>query len=138
MERFFTVYGSLNSSNLELLDEIYAENIVFIDPAHTIRGLDRLRAYFAAMYANLDDVAITFTHHQRTGDIAYVEWRMIIRHPRLNRGREVVFDGVSRLEFDAAGKVHRHRDYFDLGAMLYENLPVLGWAVKTIKKRLGQ
>jgi hypothetical protein len=30
-----------------------------------------------------------------------------------------------------------HRDYFDLGAMLYEQLPLLGAVVRTLKGRLG-
>ena len=41
------------------------------------------------------------------------------------------------IEFDEAGKVCQHRDYFDLGAMLYEQLPLLGPVVRTIKMRLG-
>jgi hypothetical protein len=44
---------------------------------------------------------------------------------------------MSYLQFDKAGKVRYHRDYFDLGAMLYEHLPLLGSLVKTIKRRLG-
>lgn len=46
-------------------------------------------------------------------------------------------EGATRLEFDETGKVCLHRDYFDLGAMLYEQLPLLGAVVRTIKGRLG-
>ncbi|HGP4674712.1 TPA: nuclear transport factor 2 family protein, partial [Vibrio cholerae O1] len=38
----------------------------------------------------------------------------------------------------AEGKVTYHRDYFDMGEMLYEQLPVLGQVIRAIKRRLGQ
>ena len=70
--------------------------------------------------------------------MAYVQWRMVMRHPRLRKGSPVTVEGLSRLEFDAEEKVKLHRDYFDLGEMLYENLPLIGMVVTSIKKRLGQ
>jgi hypothetical protein len=63
---------------------------------------------------------------------------MVMRHPRLRKGSPVTVEGLSRLEFDAEEKVKLHRDYFDLGEMLYENLPLIGMVVTSIKKRLGQ
>ena len=62
---------------------------------------------------------------------------MTFSHPRLAAGQPVRVEGAPRLEFDDADKVCLHRDYFDLGAMLYEQLPLLGALVRTIKGRLG-
>ncbi|HDY7901818.1 TPA: nuclear transport factor 2 family protein, partial [Vibrio vulnificus] len=53
------------------------------------------------------------------------------------KGACVEVKGVSHLKFEA-GKVIYHRDYFDLGEMLYENLPLLGGIIRAIKQRLGQ
>jgi hypothetical protein len=36
------------------------------------------------------------------------------------------------------GKIYYHRDYFDMGAMLYEHLPLLGRIIQRLKHRLGQ
>jgi len=38
---------------------------------------------------------------------------------------------MSHLKF-ADGKVISHRDYFDLGEMLYEHIPLLGGVIKSI------
>ncbi len=62
---------------------------------------------------------------------------MTFSHPRLRGSAPVTVEGATRLEFDETGKVCLHRDYFDLGAMLYEQLPLLGSVVRTIKGRLG-
>jgi ketosteroid isomerase-like protein len=138
MEKFFDVYQHLNSNNLDTLAEIYSDSIVFIDPAHTIKGLTQLRKYFDKLYTGLDSIKFDFIDHQQQGDVAYVQWRMAIRHPRLRRGNPVSVEGVSRLAFDTNQKVKLHRDYFDLGEMLYENLPLIGRVVFSIKKRMGQ
>jgi hypothetical protein len=46
-------------------------------------------------------------------------------------------DGFSQISFED-NKVKHHRDYFDLGSMLYEQIPVLGLLIKKIKSGLGQ
>jgi len=138
MENFFDVYRNLGIDNLDILAEIYSEEIIFIDPAHKISGLAQLKNYFEKLYSDLDSIEFDFLHHQRQGDVVYVQWRMVMSHPRLRKGSPVTVDGLSRLELDADEKVKLHRDYFDLGEMLYENLPLIGMVVTSIKKRLGQ
>ena len=40
--------------------------------------------------------------------------------------------GISRLTI-AEGRVLHHRDYFDAGELLYENLPLLGSAIRLVR-----
>ncbi len=138
MEHFLETYKRLNARNLDLLDTIYSDHVRFVDPAHEIVGLDRLREYFAGLYANLTSIEFKFLHEMRLGDEGYVQWRMAFSHRRLEGGRPVKVEGASYLQFDVIGKVSFHRDYFDLGAMLYEHLPVIGTVVVALKRRLGQ
>lgn len=138
MENFLETYKRLNAGNLELLDTIYSDPIRFVDPAHEIVGLDRLRKYFAGLYANVISIDFEFRYEMRLGDEAYVQWRMTFSHGRLNSGRPINVEGASYLQFDTTNKVYFHRDYFDLGAMLYEQLPVLGTVIAALKRRLGQ
>jgi len=39
----------------ELLESVYANDIVFKDPIHEIHGLDKLSAYFIKLYQNTND-----------------------------------------------------------------------------------
>ena len=48
----------------------------------------------------------------------------------------IVYEGVSKLEFNE--KIYKHQDFYDLGAMLYEHIPVLGSLVKIIKTKAGK
>jgi ketosteroid isomerase-like protein len=137
LDRFITVYTSLRKDNLNTLDEIYSEDVVFEDPAHRIEGYDNLSRYFESMYTNVTDCRFNIHEHAVNGDVAFISWTMTLSHPKLDGGAERAVNGCTRLVLKE-GRVVLHRDYFDLGEMLYEALPVLGSAVRMIKKRLGQ
>lgn len=135
--RFFALYKQLDRQQLHRLSEVYADEVIFIDPAHRIEGLAALSDYFAALYQRLAYCRFVITSQQQQGRQAWLGWTMTFSHPRLRGGKPVTVEGATRLEFDEEGKVCLHRDYFDLGAMLYEQLPLLGSLVRTIKGRLG-
>ncbi|WP_407333791.1 nuclear transport factor 2 family protein [Enterovibrio sp. 27052020O] len=137
LERFISIYTSLRKDNLHSLNTIYSPDVVFEDPAHRIEGYDNLARYFESMYTNVTDCRFEIHQHAVNGDAAFISWTMTLSHPKLSGGAERSVEGCSRLILKE-GRVALHRDYFDLGEMLYEALPVLGAAVKMIKKRLGQ
>lgn len=138
LDTFLEVYQQLNGNSLELLEKIYAEDIVFIDPAHEIQGLDKLTQYFSALYQNITSIDFTFTSRLSGDSVAYVQWDMRFSHPQLRKGEIIALPGMTYLQFNANGQVYHHRDYFDLGCMLYEHIPILGKVVTSIKRRLGQ
>ncbi|CAH0535200.1 hypothetical protein VST7929_02861 [Vibrio stylophorae] len=151
LDDFIACYQSLNRSNLAQLKRFYAPNVRFIDPAHEIQGLAPLMRYFESMYDNVIDCqfVIAGIYHQQSeamnGEQAesqaqqsYVlRWQMQLQHPKLNRGQLITVDGMTELRW-AQELVVYHRDYFDLGAMLYEHLPLIGKVIGAIKRRLGQ
>jgi limonene-1,2-epoxide hydrolase len=51
--------------------------------------------------------------------------------------QDLEVQGISHLKF-LENQVIYHRDYFDLGEMVYEHVPVLGKIVRFIKNSLGQ
>ncbi len=137
MENFLSTYINLNADNLELLSSIYSEDICFVDPAHELRGLTRLKEYFANLYSNISSIKFQFHNHLRLGDEGYVQWQMIFSHPRLKGGESINVAGASYLRFNDSGRVYFHRDYFDLGAMLYEQLPIMGRIIIALKRSIG-
>jgi len=61
---------------------------------------------------------------------------MHYRHPSVGKGKEITLTGGTELVWQD-NRVIRHHDLFDAGAMLYEHLPVMGWAIHKVKDRLG-
>ncbi len=137
LEHFFNTYQRLNRDNLDLLSGIYSEDIRFSDPAHSLNGLSALRDYFAELYANVEQIRFDFSPPRISDDQVFVQWVMHLRHPRLNRGGVVEVPGISCLHFAENGLVDDHRDYFDLGLLLYEQLPLLGPLVRAVKRRFS-
>nr|WP_319593236.1 nuclear transport factor 2 family protein [Shewanella donghaensis] len=137
------MYKQLNKDTLHLLKPVYSDDVVFQDPLHKVEGIQLLTLYFANLYANVDHIEfdikeVSFNHEQ-----ASVFWEMQYSHPKLNKGDLISVEGMSQLKFSkqthsnttSAQKITSHRDYFDLGSMLYEQIPLLGSLIKMVKNK---
>ncbi|TXR52143.1 nuclear transport factor 2 family protein [Reinekea thalattae] len=134
LAQFLTTYESLNTSNLHLLKTIYSDTVEFQDPMHEIYGLKHLTAYFNKLYTNLKECRFHIDEVFYQNNNASVFWTMTYVHPKLNGGAEVTVQGHSHLK-GQENLVYYHRDYLDVGAMLYEQIPLLGRIIKAIKGR---
>ncbi len=134
---FLDTFQQLDGDKLHLLRRIYAPTITFIDPIHTVEGIETLIQYYAQLYTNVISLDFSFNNQLHVGNEAYVQWSLLIAHTKLNNGQVNAVPGASYLQFGEDNRVFLHRDYFDLGAMLYEHIPVLGYLLKSIKRRLG-
>ncbi|EEP95437.1 hypothetical protein yaldo0001_6350 [Yersinia aldovae ATCC 35236] len=97
--------------------------------------MSSLDAYFQRLLSNLSACCFTLTDIQHHDQQASVCWQMSYAHPRLRRGCLLSLEGISQLRF-AEQRIIYQRDYYDLGAMLYEHIPLLGGIVLKLKKRL--
>ena len=137
LHSFAHAFARLNQHNLATLGELYSLDAVFCDPLHEVRGLHNLQAYFAQLYSNVSELAFDFYGFDQVSEgQGYLRWTMSYRHPRLAGGQLIRVEGCSHLQW-SDGKVNRHRDYFDAGALLYEQLPLLRTAIRWLKRRLS-
>lgn len=133
---FSNLYQNLNKDNLSRLREVYSDNIVFTDPIQQVNGIDALCDYFEHLYQNMAHCNFHINQIIEQDGEACVIWRMEYAHKKINNGQSISVDGTSYLKFSE--KIDSHRDYLDLGQMLYENLPLIGPVIKIIKKRASQ
>ena len=135
-DRIEATFNALTKDNLHILDGFYHPDVVFEDPLGRIEGLSRLKRYYAGMYEGVTAISFDFSEQVVAGDMHVAAWTMRMRASKLNKGREVVLDGISVIRFDEEDLVVYHRDYFDVGAMVYEHVPVVRFFVRQVKKRL--
>ena len=135
VDTFIYVYNHLNKNTLSLLDSLYANELHFHDPIREIYGLAAYRAYLAHLYDKVTECRFDIVQIDRGDHWAWISWNMLCVHPTLNKGRPIQLEGCSRLTFRE--KVLEQHDYYDLGAMVYENLPLIGSLIKQLKKRAG-
>ncbi|TRX55253.1 nuclear transport factor 2 family protein [Thalassomonas sp. M1454] len=137
LSNFINIYQQLNTENLDLLNDIYHQDIEFADPMHKIVGLDNLHQYFTNLYTNLTSCHFIINETLCEGDSAAIYWTMEFSHKQLNKGKPVTVEGHSYIK-GSQNKVNFHRDYVDVGAMLYEHIPVVGKIIKAIKTRAAK
>ena len=134
LERLKDNFKDLQKADWSKLGEIYANDVLFKDPVHELRGLVSLEDYLSSMCTDLTDCRFEYLDQLVSGNSAYLKWEMHFKHPRLG---QAVIDvrGVSHIRW--TDKIDYHEDFYDLGAMLYERLPLLGSVTRWIKLRLA-
>lgn len=133
IHRFRELFNGMGARHIGDLESVYSERVQFTDPFKTVNGLEELKSYFEGAYANVIDCRFVFGDTLVDGDQVCLTWVMKLRHKRIRRGELIEVDGISRLRVEG-DRVILHRDYFDAGQLLYENLPVLGSAVRWLRR----
>ncbi|MBN8238202.1 nuclear transport factor 2 family protein [Marinobacter hydrocarbonoclasticus] len=136
LDRFCSLYNTLDRGNLNKLQQVYGEDIEFQDPFGRVHGLDQLTEYMASAYGNVIRCRFRFQEPVIQECWCSLPWVMELQHKRVRGGKPVFVEGISHLEI-RDGKVRYHRDYFDAGQLLYENLPVLGRMIRWVKEQAG-
>jgi hypothetical protein len=131
-----SVYAQFSLDTLPLLDSLYTADVEFRDPIHTLHGLLALRHYLRNMAGNLRHYHIRYLDEVVTPNAAYLTWEMDYSHHRLKHGALITVRGMTQVKF--TDKIFYHEDCYDLGALLYEHLPALGFATRQFKKRLAK
>ncbi|MCR8915953.1 nuclear transport factor 2 family protein [Marinobacter panjinensis] len=134
--RFRQLFNNLCAGNMAELGSVYSDNVRFTDPFTTVRGIDELTEYFTGAYANVISCGFDFGDPVINGEDVCIPWVMHLQHKRILKGKAVKVDGISQLVI-REGRVLSHRDYFDAGQLLYENLPIMGGIIRWIRNQAG-
>lgn len=130
------LYQHLDAERLARLEHVYTGDVEFRDPVHTLHGCLALRRYLRRQLASLTLYRMRYVDEVLGHNAAYLTWEMDYAHPRLNGGDTITVRGMSHLKF--TDKVFYHEDSYDLGALLYERVPLLRLPVNALKQRLGR
>ena len=138
-ERVIKFFNSANFSNMKsLCEKFYHPNLIFKDPLGTINGREEMIKYYLNLYQNVVDIRFDFKESTSNDNTHMLSWIMYLKSKSLKSGKEIKLEGVSHLKFDPkTGLVIFHRDYFDMGAFIYEHIPVIGSLVRYIKRKLS-
>lgn len=136
--RITMAFNQFTGRNTDVLKAFYHPDIHFIDPIGEMKGLETLTRYYEEMYKNLLSIRFDFKEAVHSKEASFVSWNMVYSVKALKNGAPITVQGGSHLGFDLnTDLVNYHRDYFDMGAMVYEHIPVLGSVIRVIRGRLG-
>lgn len=130
-------FQTMTYANLEqVVPVFYAEDVQFKDPVHELKGRIKVQDYYKNLYKNVDKIRFDFSEIIEDKNTVIGVWKMTLETKSLNGGAPVVVDGNSVIRFNEQGQAVYHRDYFDMGEFIYENVPVLGFVIRKIKDRM--
>ncbi|WP_232525226.1 nuclear transport factor 2 family protein [Motilimonas pumila] len=135
VKNFCELYQKLNKDNVDQVSDLYSEHTTFIDPMHEVHGLAALKRYFSSLYLNLNSCQFVIEQVIESDNKVCLVWVMSFSHAKIKNGKMIKVPGCSHLEIDQDGKISFHRDYFDVACMIYEHVPILGGAIRYIKRR---
>jgi ketosteroid isomerase-like protein len=136
LQPFLTLYTDLSDYSAGQLATVYSDDVEFIDPVTTHHGLSAVEAYFEKLLFNCQSCMFEIQSAFIQGSTGHVSWIMRFQHRRLKSGQPIEVEGFSLLNF-YNGKVIRQQDYYDMGAMIYEHMPMIGSIITALRRRLA-
>lgn len=123
-------YQELAPESVSRFPEFYTEDAWFKDPFNEVRGMAAIQRIFAHMFKQVEEPRFVVTERLADDNSAMMVWEF-----RYGQGQRI--RGVSHLRFAEDGRVAYHRDYWDAAEELYMKLPVLGAALRWLRRRLS-
>ena len=136
-KRLEEAYHNISPDNLGIVESLYTHDAYFEDPSHAVQGKAALLAHFSKTFAKLQGCSFKFHQNVTNGADIFMAWTIFVNYPSLNGGQTIRVEGASFLK-TRNGKIYYHRDYFDLGSLLYEHVPLVGRLIKKIKQRIAR
>ena len=132
-DAFVAFFETMQPSSLDRIGDHFAADAHFVDPFNDVHGLPAIRGVFEHMFATCETPRFEVVQQLVEGDTAFLYWHFVFG--AADRRRRVT--GVTRLQFDATGKVREHLDFWDPARQLYEDIPVLGTLLRALRRRLA-
>jgi len=134
LDAYARFYETLTPERIGELSRHVAPDIYFRDPFNETRGIAAFERVLKKMFDDIAEPHFVIEHAALDGDVGYLNWRLRFRGKR-RAAHEIV--GVSELHFDAEGRIARHIDHWDVASQIYERVPLLGFVLRRIRRRLA-
>ena len=130
-------FSKLTSQSMNLVDEFYDSKVIFRDPLNELHGAEEVKKYYSNLYKNVEYIRFEYEKQLVSGNEEVLFWVMHLRAKGLNSGKDIAVSGNSHIIYSTEnGKCIYHRDYFDMGEFIYEQVPVLKNIISFVKNRL--
>jgi hypothetical protein len=137
LERFRGVFAEFTPEAIRArAAAVYAADAYFNDQVKELHGAAEIAPYLARSAELLASWSIRFDDLVEGDRDFYLRWEMTFTLRSSDGKPPVVAPGISHLRFDADGMVIMHQDFWDSTAGIFERVPVLGAAIRAVKRRI--
>jgi len=124
---------TLSPESLSTLGDHVAPDVYFADPFNDVHGVAAMRRIFDDMFETVSDITFKADRMSVDGDTALMAWTFT----GSLSGRPFTLEGMSRITFEASGRVTAHIDHWDSATQFYMRLPVIGWLLSFVRRRVA-
>jgi len=138
VEQFKTFNSDFSAQNItNRTREVYAADVYFRDPFKEIHGEPEFEAYLLRGSTSVTEFSMGWKDVSESDGNYYFRWIMSVKLKRDSaKDPPTRVTGISHVRFGPDGRVIFHQDYFDGAALIYEKVPVMGWAIRAIKRHI--
>lgn len=135
IKQYHDFFENLTDARAEGFRELAAPDVRYRDPLIDLHGADAVVEAMHGWFRDMQDIKFRITHHATDEQVLLQHWIMEFRIRKMPK-RLWEIEGTSKVTFDERGKILEQVDYWD-PLPLFESVPVLGRAVKLIKRLFG-
>jgi len=136
LERFCAFFENLSEGQVKTqCRQVYAPDAILHDTLKTIQGIDAIESYFIKTAQRAAGVKVKVEDTSCSGENYYLRWWMTIHWSAYGKKR-TSSPGMSLLRFNARGEVILHHDFWDSTNGFFIHLPVIGWMLRQIIRRV--
>jgi steroid delta-isomerase len=135
VEAYIRFFECMTRGRLSQLHALVTDDIHFVDPFNDVHGVSAMRRIFEEMFDHLEEPRFTVVRTANSGNVWFLRWHFTGRGKSGGKGWTI--EGVSELTCAEDGRICSHIDHWDSGRQFYEMLPVLGWLIQFIRKRVA-
>ena len=125
-------FETISLDTVAQIPQYYAADARFKDPFNEVQGVAHITRIFEHMYTQVQNPRFVVTALIAKEAQAFMRWDFYFD----SMGKLQHIRGATHFEFNDAGLVSLHRDYWDAAEELYEKLPILSVLMRWIKRRL--
>ncbi|MEQ9444927.1 MAG: nuclear transport factor 2 family protein [Rhodospirillaceae bacterium] len=135
-DAYVAFYENLTPETLQDLAKVAHEDIRFKDPFNDVVGIKAYSNVLADMFRVTPDISFEVLHRAYDQDVCFLRWNCQATVKALGKSSWKV-QGMSELRFASDGRVVAHFDYWDASTQFYNRLPVVGWLIRLIRRRVA-
>ena len=128
LDAYVAFFETIRRDNLDALDTLVTPDVRFKDPFNDVTGVEKMRTALAMAFDH-GTPRFTVRDKARGAQGAYLLWRY-------DQGNGFAFDGMSEIRVAPDGRICAHIDHWDASTEVYLKLPVLGWLIGLVRRRL--
>lgn len=136
IDQFSEAYAELTAEKITHFPDLYAPDVVFIDPVQQIYGVQDLQAYFFRITEQTHFHRVNVIRAFSSENDFFILWEMTYAHANLEQGEDIFVEGATHLRWEAE-RIIFQRNYYDMGAMLYEHIPLISRVVRYMKGKVA-